>query len=159
MHTLIVHLIHEQAVGTFFFHFNKLLRINQSLSDKMIVSWTVIVLHVDYLKLHSHIADLCLDHICPRAPYDKLVYAFPYDFWGIVGGYGLRRLCSHCVRASCDFSYGPSRAVRGKAVKKRHSDCTETVQCLCNRRGISVAPHWNRAASLKGKSTLNLSCF
>ena len=23
---------------------------------------------------------LCLDHICPRAPYDKLVYAFPYDF-------------------------------------------------------------------------------
>ena len=42
----------------------------------------------------------------PRTPCDKFVYDFPYDFLGIVGGYGLRHMC--CIRASCNFFYGAS---------------------------------------------------
>ena len=44
----------------------------------------------------------------PRTPCDKFFYDFLCDFFGIVGGYGLRRMCSHCLGASCDFFYtGP----------------------------------------------------
>ena len=34
-----------------------------------------------------------------RSSYDLFVYDFPYDFFGIVGGYKLRRMCSHCLRS------------------------------------------------------------
>ena len=36
-----------------------------------------------------------------RSPRDNFVYDFPYDFLGIVGGYGLRRMCLHYIRSSC----------------------------------------------------------
>ena len=39
----------------------------------------------------------------PRSSYDLFVYDFPYDVFGIVGGYKLRRICLHCLRSSCDF--------------------------------------------------------
>ena len=39
----------------------------------------------------------------PRSSYDLFVYDFPYDFFGIVGGYKLRRMCLHCLRSPCDF--------------------------------------------------------
>ena len=35
----------------------------------------------------------------PRLSYDLFVY----DFYGIVGGYKLRRMCLHCLRSPCDF--------------------------------------------------------
>ena len=34
-----------------------------------------------------------------RSSYDLYVYDFPYDFFGIVGGYKLRRMCLHCLRS------------------------------------------------------------
>ena len=38
-----------------------------------------------------------------RSSYDFVVYDFPYDFFGIVGGYKLRRLRLHCLRSPYDF--------------------------------------------------------
>ena len=75
----------------------------------------------------------------PRTPCDKFVYDFPCDFLGIVGGYGLRRMCSHCLRASCDFFYGALGATRGKSVQRLCGDCTEIVQCQCSCRAVSAA--------------------
>ena len=77
----------------------------------------------------------------PRTPCDKFVYDFPCDFLGIVhvGGYGLRHMCSHCLRALCDFFYGASRATRGKSVQRLCGDCTEIVQCQCSCRAVSAA--------------------
>ena len=39
----------------------------------------------------------------PRSSYELIVYDFLYDFFGIVGGYKLRRMCLHCLRSPCDF--------------------------------------------------------
>ena len=80
----------------------------------------------------------CSSHL-PRTPCDKFVYDFPCDFGGIVGGYGLRRMCSYCLRASCDFFYGASGATRGKSVHRLCGDCTEIVQCQCSCRAVSAA--------------------
>ena len=52
----------------------------------------------------------------PRTPCDKFVYDFPCHFGGIVGDYGQRYMCSHCLRASCNFFYGVSGVTRGKSV-------------------------------------------
>ena len=75
----------------------------------------------------------------PRTPCDKSIYDFPCDFWGIVGGYGLRRVCSHCLQALCDFFSGASGATRGKSVQRLCGDCTEIVQCQCSCRAVSAA--------------------
>ena len=75
----------------------------------------------------------------PRTLCDKFIYDFPCDFLGIVGGYGLRRMCSHCLRASCDFFYGASGATRGKSLQRLCGDCTEIVQCQCSCRAVSAA--------------------
>ena len=40
-----------------------------------------------------------------RAPCDKWVCDFPYEFSGIVDGFMLRRMRSNCVRASCVFLF------------------------------------------------------
>ena len=34
----------------------------------------------------------------PRSSYDLFVYDFLHDFFGIVGGYKLRRMWLHCLR-------------------------------------------------------------
>ena len=39
----------------------------------------------------------------PRSLYDLFVYDFLYDFFGIVGGYKLRRMRLHCLRSPYDF--------------------------------------------------------
>ena len=75
----------------------------------------------------------------PRAPYDKLVYDFSCDFGSIVGGYGLRCLCLHYLRASCHFLYWPSGASRGKLVQRQLRDCTAIVQFQCSSRAVSAA--------------------
>jgi len=69
----------------------------------------------------------------PRAPCDNWVYHFPYDFRGIVCGYGLRRICSHCLWPSCDFS---CVAGRGKAVERLCGHCIEIVQLPCHLRSL-----------------------
>ena len=48
-------------------------------------------------------------------------------------------MCSHCLRASCDFFYGASGATRGKSVQRLCGDCTEIVQCQCSCRAVSAA--------------------
>ena len=75
----------------------------------------------------------------PRTPCDTFFYDFPCDFLGIVGGYGLRHMCSHCLRASCDFFYGASGATRGNSVQRLCRECTEIVQCQCSCRAVSAA--------------------
>ena len=67
----------------------------------------------------------------PRTSCDKFVYDFPCDFWGIVGGYGLRHMFTLST-ASCNFFYGASRATRGKSVQ------IETVRRLYENRAMSV---------------------
>ena len=75
----------------------------------------------------------------PRTPCDKFVYDFPCDFLGIVGGYRLRHMCSHCLRASCNFFFGASGATRGYSVQRLCGDCAEVVQCQCSCRPVSAA--------------------
>ena len=85
---------------------------------------------VQLIMLSSHL---------PQTPCDKFVYDFLCGFWGIVGGYGLRRMCSHCLRALRDFLYGPSGASRGKSVQRLCGDCTEFVQSQWSCRAVSAA--------------------
>ena len=75
----------------------------------------------------------------PRALCDKFVYDFLCSFLGIVGCYGLRRMCSHCLRPLCDFLYGPSGASRSKSVRL-HGDCTEIVQFQASCRQSPQPP-------------------
>ena len=35
--------------------------------------------------------------------YDLFVYNFPFNFFGIKGGFKLRRMCLHCLWSPCDF--------------------------------------------------------
>ena len=84
----------------------------------------------------------------PRTPCDKFVYDFPCDFLGIVGGYGLRHMCSHCLRASCDFFYGASGASRGKSVQRLCGDCMEIVQCQCSCRAVSAQKSYGARAGI-----------
>ena len=87
----------------------------------------------------------------PRTLCDKFVYDFPCDFYfGIVGGYGLRHMCSHCLRASCDFFYGASGATWGKSVQRLCGDCTEIVQCQCSCRAVSAASAWKSYGACAG---------
>ena len=74
----------------------------------------------------------------PQTPCDKFIYDFLCNFLGIVGGYRLRRMCSHFVRASCDFFYGASGAIRGKSVQRLCGDCTEIMHCQCSCRAVSA---------------------
>ena len=83
----------------------------------------------------------------PQTPCDNFVYHFLCDFWGIVGGYGLRHMCSHCLRASCDFFFGASGATRGKRLC---GDCTEIVQCQCSCRAVSAASAWKSYGARAG---------
>ena len=45
----------------------------------------------------------------PRSSYDLFVYDFFYDFFGIVGGYKLRRMYLHCLRSPYDFFWRQTR--------------------------------------------------
>ena len=67
----------------------------------------------------------------PRTPCDKFVYEFLCDFLGIVGGYGLRHMYSHCIQTSCIFLL---RGLRGNPGLFR----TETVRRLYGNRAMSV---------------------
>lgn len=74
------------------------------------VGWESKLLHVGQLMevpLNNILSVMTRSHL-PQAPWDKWVYNFACDFWDIVGGYGLWRMCSHYVRASCYFSHRPS---------------------------------------------------
>ena len=98
----------------------------------------------------------------PRTPCDKFAYDFPCDFWGIVGGYGLRHICSHCLRASCNFFYtGP----RGQPGVNPYRDCAEIVRKSCNVSAVAVQslqppqpPQGNRTESVRGSAFARCPC-
>ena len=98
---------------------------------------------------HSHL---------PRTPCDNFVYDFPCNFLGIVGGYGLRHMCSHCLRASCNFFYGASAATRGKSVQR----LAESVRKSCNVSAVAVQspqpPHGNRTEPVRGSAFARCPC-
>ena len=62
-----------------------------------------------------------------RSSYDLFVYDFPYDFFGIVGGYKLRRMCLHCLRSPYDF-FGD----------KLGQNLTETLRISYDNRKVIV---------------------
>ena len=63
---------------------------------------------------------LMLSSHLPRAPCDKFVYNFSgHRRWLRATAY----MCSHCLRASCNFLYGPW----GQAGVNPYRDCTEIV--------------------------------
>ena len=82
---------------------------------------------------------LMLSSHLPRTPYEKFVYDFPCNCLGIVGGYGLRHMCSHYLRASYNFFYGASGATWGKSVQRLCRNCMEIVQCQCSCRAVSAS--------------------
>ena len=88
----------------------------------------------------------------PRKPCEKFVYDFPCDFLGIVGGYGLRHMCSHCLRASCNFFYGTS----GQPGVNPYRDFAEIVRKSCNVSAVTVQspqpPHGNRTEPVRGSA-------
>ena len=70
----------------------------------------------------------------PQMPCELFVYDFPCDFSDIVGGYGLRRMCLYCIRATCDFLYELSATDRTKP----YDDRAEIVRKSCSHRAVSA---------------------
>ena len=57
----------------------------------------------------------------PQSSYIVFVYDFLYNFFGIVGGYKLRRMCLHCLRSPYDF-------FRRQTGKKPYRDLEDIVK-------------------------------
>ena len=53
-------------------------------------------------------------------------------------GYGLRRMCLHYIRLSCDFCMKYLGTDRDKIVRRLHGDCTDIVRSQCCHRTVSV---------------------
>ena len=72
-----------------------------------------------------------------RSSYDLFVYDFPYDFFDIVGGYKLRRMCLHYLRF-----------LRRQTRTKPYRDLADIVRQLQGYRTIIVLssrpPYINR---------------
>ena len=88
----------------------------------------------------------------PRTPCDKFIYDFLCDVLGIVGGYGLRHMCSHYLQASCDFFYGASGATWGKSVQRLCGDLYE------NHAMSPHPPHGNRTEPVRGSAFARCPC-
>ena len=69
-------------------------------------------------------------------PYDLFVSDFQYDFSGIVGGYRLRFMCLHCIRARVK----PKEDCTGIIWKSssHHSLCSEYVRKTCGDETLAV---------------------
>ena len=67
-----------------------------------------------------------------RSSYDLFVFDFLYDFFGIGGGYKLRRLCLHCLRSPCNFFRRQTRT-------KPYRDLADIVQQPQGYRTIIVS--------------------
>ena len=77
-----------------------------------------------------------------RSSYDLVVYDFPYDFFGIVGGNKLRRLHLHFLRSPYDF-------FRRQTWTKPYRDLADIVRQPQGHRSIIVLssrpPYINRS--------------
>ena len=81
-----------------------------------------------------------------RSSYDLFVYDFLYDFFGIVGGYKLRRMCLHCLRSPYDFFRRQTRTklYRDHADIVRQPQGYRTIIVLSSR-----PPYINRTMSVR----------
>ena len=73
----------------------------------------------------------------PRSSYDLFVYDFPYNFFDIVGGYKLRRMCLHCLRSPYDFFRRQTR-----------TKLTETLRISYDNRKVIVQSSYIFTTSL-----------
>ena len=98
-----------------------------------------------------------------RSSYDLFVYDFPYDFFGIVGGYKLRRMCLYCLRSPYDF-FGDKL---GQTLQRPCGYRTTTARLSYNHRVIFTTSlyksHDARTMTLRksqgvGSLTVQLSC-
>ena len=82
----------------------------------------------------------------PRLWYDLFVYDFPYDFFGIVGGYKLRRMFVQCLRSPCGF-------FRRQTTTKPCIDLADIVRQPQGYRAVIVLssrpPYINRTMPLR----------
>ena len=95
-----------------------------------------------------------------RLLYDLFVCDFPYDFFGIVGGYKLRRMCLHCLRSPYDLFRRQTRTkpYRDLADIVRQPQGYGTIIVLSSR-----PPYINRTMTLRksqgvGTMTVQMSC-
>ena len=84
----------------------------------------------------------------PRTPCDKLVYDFLCDFLGIVGGYGLRHMCSHClstgiVRFLLRGLGGNPGEIRTETVQRLYGNRAMSVQLPCSLRSLRTEIVWS----------------
>ena len=90
-----------------------------------------------------------LVHICCGCPAINGSMIFPYDFSGIVAGYGLRHMCSHCMRASCEYLYGHLATCRAKP----YGGCAKIVRKSCDAGAVAMQspqiPHGNRTSLVR----------
>ena len=64
-----------------------------------------------------------------RSSYDGLVYDFPCDFWGIVGGYTGYDVYVYIIYGHRAIScIEHRRGAKDKAVQRLYGDCTEIVR-------------------------------
>ena len=82
----------------------------------------------------------------PRSSYDLFVYDFLCDFFGIVGGYKLRRMCLHCLRSPYDSFWRQTRtkAYRDFADIVRQPQGYRTIIVLSSR-----PPYINRTLPVR----------
>ena len=82
----------------------------------------------------------------PRSSYALFVYDFLYDFFGIVGGYKLRRMRLHCLRSPYDF-------LRRQTRTKPNRDLADIVRQPQGYRTIIVLssrpPYINRTMPVR----------
>ena len=89
----------------------------------------------------------------PRAPCDNFVCDFPYGFWDIVCGCGLRRTCLHNTRLSCDFLCGLSGdwsgQIRTEAARRLNGSRAILVQSPHSLRKLSMGSYGARTTSVQ----------
>ena len=74
----------------------------------------------------------------PRSLYDLFVYDFPYDFFGIVGGYKLQRMCLHCLRSPCDFFQRQTRTKPYRDLQISYDYRKVIVQSSCYLHDLPI---------------------
>ena len=77
-----------------------------------------------------------------QSSHDLFVYDFLYDFFGIVGGYKLRRMWLHCLRSPYDFFRRQTRTKLYRdlvdIVRQPHDNRKVIVQSSCYLHDLSI---------------------
>ena len=87
----------------------------------------------------------------PRSSYDLFVYDFPYDFFSIVDGYKLRRMCVYIAYDHLTISFGDKL---GQILQRPCRYRMTTARLSCNHRVIfttSYKSHDARTMTLRSR--------